>query len=59
MIHEAGIIHADMKLANILCERPTEEEAAEGALTSLKICDFGIALKMTPELYGGEKKALM
>jgi serine/threonine protein kinase len=59
VIHDAGIVHSDMKLANILLHRPTEEEKAAGARPILKVIDFGIAQIIQPELFNGERKALM
>ena len=31
-IHSQGIIHADLKLQNLLLDRPTAEEKAQGEL---------------------------
>lgn len=59
VIHEAGIVHADLKLANIVLHRPSDEEKLAGKRSVLKIIDFGIAQIITPELFDGEKKALM
>merc|ERR1712060_623649 len=42
-IHSQGIIHSDMKLQNLLLDRPTPEEKAEGELPRVKICDFGLS----------------
>lgn len=42
-IHKSNIIHADMKLPNILMQRPTIEEKQQGELPIVKICDFGIS----------------
>ena len=42
-IHKSNIIHADMKLPNILLQRPTPEEKSQGDLPIVKICDFGIS----------------
>jgi serine/threonine protein kinase len=47
-IHKSNIIHADMKLPNILMQRPTIEEKQQGELPIVKICDFGISQIMKP-----------
>lgn len=39
-VHEAGLVHRDIKLANFLLGGP------KGSV--VKICDFGLALRMTP-----------
>jgi serine/threonine protein kinase len=59
LIHGQGIVHADIKLANILLHRPTDDEKAAGVRPVMKLCDFGIAQIIQPELFNGEKKALM
>ena len=53
-IHVAGIIHADLKLPNILLHRP-----GDGQEPIVKLCDFGIAQIITPSYFNGERKALM
>ena len=42
-IHSQGIIHADLKLQNLLVDRPSPEEKAQGELPRVKVCDFGLA----------------
>lgn len=42
-IHKSNIIHADMKLPNILMQRPSKEEKEAGELPIVKICDFGVS----------------
>lgn len=50
-----GVIHSDLKLQNILLQRPeADDDASEYA--TLKLCDFGLSHLMKPELNG---KALM
>ena len=51
-IHKSNIIHADMKLPNILMQRPSIEEKQQGELPIIKICDFGISQIMKPQEYG-------
>ena len=43
--HSYGIIHSDMKLQNILVNKPEEED--EGELPLVKLCDFGFARTMS------------
>ena len=57
-IHKSNIIHADIKLPNILMQRPTAEEKQEGELPIVKVCDFGISQVIKPQEYG-DRKALM
>ena len=47
-IHRSNVIHADMKLPNILLQRPTQEEKEQGELPIVKVCDFGIAKVINP-----------
>ena len=47
-IHDKQIIHADIKLPNLLLHKPTKEEKAAGALPIVKICDFGISQIIDP-----------
>jgi serine/threonine protein kinase len=47
-IHKSNVIHADMKLPNILMQRPTPEEKNQGDLPIIKICDFGISQIIKP-----------
>jgi len=47
-IHRSGVIHADMKLPNLLMHRPSAEEKAQGELPMVKLCDFGIAKIIDP-----------
>ena len=47
-IHTQNVIHSDMKLSNILLNRPSAEEKAKGVLPSVKICDFGISQIIPP-----------
>ena len=47
-IHKSNVIHADMKLPNILMQRPSAEEKSQGELPIIKICDFGISQIMKP-----------
>ena len=56
-IHNSNLIHADIKLPNILLQRPTQEEKESGELPMAKICDFGISQIIKSE--NGENKALM
>ena len=51
-IHSQGIIHADLKLQNLLLDRPSAEEKAQGELPRVKICDFGLAHLREPEKQG-------
>ena len=51
-IHSQGVIHSDMKLQNLLLDRPTAEEKAEGDLPRVKICDFGLSHIRDPKLDG-------
>ena len=50
-IHSKGIVHADIKLANILLNRGWEDDEEK-----IKLIDFGLSLVTDPELKG---KALM
>ena len=59
VVHKENIIHADLKLPNLLLHRPSEEEEAKGQLPVVKLCDFGISQVITPQKFGGLKKALM
>ena len=43
-VHNSNIIHADMKLPNILLQRPTPDEKQTGERPVVKICDFGISM---------------
>ena len=58
-IHSKGVIHADIKPANLLLLRPNPEDKAKGEKAHVKICDFGISLVLTPELFEGKKCAFM
>ena len=58
-MHSKGVIHADIKPANLLLHRPSAEDKAQGVKPHIKICDFGISLVMTPELFEGKKQAFM
>ena len=42
-MHDMNIIHADIKIHNILVVRPTKKEKEEGALSQALLCDFGIS----------------
>ncbi len=42
-VHSQGIIHSDMKLQNILLQRPDEDEAQAGEYSRVKLCDFGLS----------------
>ena len=42
-VHNSNVIHADLKLPNILMQRPSIEEKQEGELPIVKLCDFGIS----------------
>lgn len=42
-IHNKNLIHADIKLENILVTRPSKEQKVNGHTTRAKLCDFGIA----------------
>ena len=55
-IHSQGIIHADLKLQNLLLDRPSAEEKAQGELPQVKICDFGLSHIREPAKSG---KAMM
>jgi len=48
-IHKSNVIHADMKLPNILMQRPSPEEKCQGELPIIKICDFGISQIIKPQ----------
>ena len=50
-IHSKGIIHADIKLANILLHREWEDDEER-----IKLIDFGLSIISDPELSG---KAVM
>ena len=54
-IHSQGVIHSDLKLQNLLLERPLPEEKAQGDLPLVKICDFGLAHLREPSI-GGKAK---
>ena len=41
-----------MKLQNLLLDRPSAEEKAEGELPRVKICDFGLSHIRDPNLNG-------
>jgi len=43
-IHSKGIIHADIKIDNVLTQMPEKE----GDFPILKLCDFGLSLKVGP-----------
>ena len=45
-IHGRQIIHCDMKLPNLLLQRPTKDEKEAGERGVVKICDFGISLSL-------------
>lgn len=47
-IHKSNVIHADMKLPNILMQRPSAEEKNQGEMPIIKICDFGISQIIKP-----------
>ncbi len=47
-IHKNNIIHSDMKFANILLNRPSAEEKAQGVRPEVKLCDFGISQIIPP-----------
>lgn len=55
-IHKHNIIHADLKLPNLLMVRESEDPEA---YPTVKICDFGISMMITPEKFNGQKKAIM
>jgi len=57
--HRSNVIHADMKLPNILMNCPTLDEKQAGETNVLKLCDFGVAQVITPGDFNGKKKALM
>jgi len=42
-VHKKGIIHADMKLQNIVRDCPPPEEKAQGELPIVKLLDFGLS----------------
>jgi serine/threonine protein kinase len=50
-VHNNGIVHSDMKIQNILLQRP-----AEGEFPMVKLCDFGLSHVLKPDYNG---KALM
>ena len=41
--HRHNVIHADIKLPNLLLHRPTVDEKQAGERPILKLCDFGVA----------------
>ena len=45
--HEAGVCHRDLKPENILISFDTKK----GAVTSFKLCDFGLGAPFTPGDY--------
>jgi serine/threonine-protein kinase len=50
-LHQRGILHRDLKLADVLLAGPTELALEQG---SVKLCDFGLArLMTTPPAPGG------
>lgn len=55
-MHNSGVIHSDMKIQNVLLQRPDEEDAEAGEYPIVKLCDFGLSHMMKQELNG---KALM
>jgi serine/threonine protein kinase len=52
--HERGIVHGDVKPANLLLRRPLSPDAPPLADDELVLCDFGLA-RLTNE--GGERAA--
>jgi len=53
-IHQMGVIHADLKLPNLLSHRSGSETDF-----TVKLCDFGIAMMAQPKQFNGEKKGTM
>lgn len=53
-MHDANIIHADLKLPNLLLHKENDED-----IPIVKVCDFGISQIITPNQFGGLRKALM
>ena len=51
-VNSQGVIHSDMKLQNLLLNRPSPEDAAQGELPIVKLCDFGLSHIRKPELDG-------
>jgi len=45
-MHDHNIIHADIKLANILVKKPPKAERANGVPSRAILCDFGISQQM-------------
>jgi len=43
-IHSKGVIHADIKIDNVLTHKPEREEE----FPILKLCDFGLSQKVGP-----------
>jgi serine/threonine protein kinase len=46
-IHSKGVVHADLKLANICLDRDWEDDEE-----NIKLIDFGLSLVTSPELNG-------
>lgn len=59
LVHDSGIIHADIKPSNFLLHRQRNDQEALGEKPTLKICDFGVSQIINSEEFGGQRKALM
>ena len=46
VIHENGLVHRDLKPANLLLCEDDSEEHYDG-ISSIKICDFGVATALS------------
>lgn len=43
--HGVGVAHRDVKVENVLLERPASEAPLEGSAAVIKLCDFGLAAR--------------
>lgn len=59
LMHAKNIIHADIKVQNILVQKPTPDQKANGQVSKIKLCDFGISQKMRAELIDGKNRGIM